>query len=115
MICIGTCHDRAEHDWLIGLVLEVLFVEFVEFRTHFFEFFFRGPDFEASIDGVGSEPGFLGTDFPFLEDLHRVKGVHCQQDGGGQQRMWGTDLASDVGCAAQEVINSWRLVGDAED
>lgn len=36
--------ELAYHNWFVGLVLEVSVPKFVEFGTHFFELFFRGPD-----------------------------------------------------------------------
>lgn len=69
MIRIGTRDDRAEHDWFVGLVLEIFIVQGAEFRSHFFDFGFGRTDLEASVDGVGRETGFFRGNFPFLEEL----------------------------------------------
>lgn len=87
MVCIGTGDDRAEHDRLVGLVLEVSIPELVELGTHLLQLLFSrtnlistvsllggGRDncnchLEASINGVGREASFLRTDLPLLEQL----------------------------------------------
>ena len=42
MIGISARHNRAEHDWLVGLVLEISIVELVELGAHLLEFFLGG-------------------------------------------------------------------------
>ena len=42
VVGIGTSDDRAEHDGLVGLVLEVAVPELVKLRTHLLELFLGG-------------------------------------------------------------------------
>lgn len=90
MVSISTRHDGAEptgvsdqfiahpvasngnlHYGLVGLVLEVLVPEGVEFGAHFLQLFLAGANLEAGVDGVRRETSLLRRDLPLLEQLKR--------------------------------------------
>lgn len=51
---VGVCtsNDRAKHNGLVWLILEVAIPELIELRPHLLEFRFRGTDLESGIDSV---------------------------------------------------------------
>ena len=69
VVCIRPRDDRAEHDGLVGLVLEVPVPELVEFGAHLLQLLLSGTDLEAGIDRVRGEPCFLRAGLPLGEEL----------------------------------------------
>ena len=69
MVGVGTGDDGAEHDGLVGLVLEVFVPEVVELGAHLLELGLGGADLEAGVDGVAAEPCTLRAHLPLLEEL----------------------------------------------
>lgn len=92
MVGVCTSNDRAEHNGLVGLVLEVGVPQLVEFGTHLLEFLLGWADFKACIDSIRRQSGLFGADLPLVEQLG-LRLLHT----------------------SEEVIGSDGLVGDAED
>ena len=84
--------DRAEHDGLVGLVLEILVPERVELGAHLLELLLGRADLEPSVDSVRGEACLLRARLPLCEEL--LLGV----------------LVS-----AEEVVERHSVVGDAVD
>ena len=69
MVGVGASDDRAKHDGLVGLVLEVAVPELVELRSHGLQLLLSWTNLEASIDSVRREASLLRRNFPLLEHL----------------------------------------------
>lgn len=57
MISVSTCDNGSEHDGFVRLVLEVSIPELIEFRPHFFQFFFGGTNLtqKLAVISIGSQ------------------------------------------------------------
>lgn len=69
MVGVGSVDDGAEHDRLVGLVLEVGVPQLVEFGAHLLQLCFSRADLESGVDGVRRKPRLLRADFPLSEEL----------------------------------------------
>ena len=92
VVRVRPADDRAEHDGLVRLVLEVAVPERVELGAHLLELRLGGADLEPGVDRVRGEARFLGARLPFRKEL-----LLC------------------VFVAAQEVVECLRLVRYAVD